>query len=117
MILRILLYAAVALLAPALLPGVKVRSGKTALVIAIVFTLLNALLGPLVASLLALITLPAIVLTLGLFALLLPTLINATLLWLTSSLLDDFELDGCLPAMLMGFCFALVGLVTGGYSH
>ncbi|MFT4543540.1 MAG: putative membrane protein [Planctomycetota bacterium] len=116
MITRLVLYAVVAFMAPQVLSGIRVKTGKAAVLIALVFTVLNAIIGPLLTVILTMISLPAIVLTLGLFALIIPAIINAALLMLTGGLLDDFELDGCFPACLMGFLFALVGFVTGSVS-
>jgi putative membrane protein len=75
-----------------LFPGVDIDGGVTTLfAISAVFALLNVFLG----SILRLLTFPLIVLTLGLFALVL----NAILFLVTAGLFDSFEIDGLLTAI------------------
>src|SRR3569623_501579 len=76
------LTATVLLLARAL-PGFHIRTSGTALLVAIVFSLLNWACGWFIKVLLFL---PAI-LTLGLLFLLLPLIVNAVVLWLTDKVL------------------------------
>jgi putative membrane protein len=72
-------------------PGiVRVRSSGAALVVAIVFSVLNFFLG---WFLRAVLFVPS-VLTLGLLFAFVPFLVNATLLWLTDKLMASFELRG-----------------------
>ena len=77
------------------------------LAIALVFTVVNALLRPL----LKFVTCPVIILTLGLFTL----VINAVLFWLTGwlgQLFDiGFSVNGWLPALLGGLVVGLVSMV------
>jgi putative membrane protein len=78
---------AVALLAVAyLLPGIAVASFGSALIAALVLSLLNTLVKPI----LVLLTLPITVVTLGLFLLVL----NALLFWFAGSVLRGFQVDG-----------------------
>lgn len=78
-------------------------------VVALVFGLLNALLRPL----LYLLTCPLVILTLGLFGL----VINAMLLGLTSSLADQlgisFHVDGFWPAFWGGLVISITSTVLG----
>jgi putative membrane protein len=92
------------LLLAKLLPGVRVNNWRGAAMVAVVFGLLNLVVGWLVkAALAALLFLPAI-LTLGLAWLAVPFLANALLLWITDKLLDAFELrDG--KALLISAAF------------
>ncbi len=69
--------------------SVKVKSWGTAVVVAIVFSVLNVLLGWLIRVALFL---PAI-LTLGLLFLFVPFIVNTILLWLTDKLLGSFEIE------------------------
>jgi putative membrane protein len=71
-----------------LLPDVRVKSAGTALVVAVVFSLLNFFLGWLIKVALFV---PAI-LTLGLLFLILPFVVNTILLWLTDKLIEAFEI-------------------------
>jgi putative membrane protein len=66
-----------------LLPGIQLRNFLTALVVAIVLGLVNAIIRPI----LVLLTLPINILTLGLFTL----VINGLLVLLVSALVPDFE--------------------------
>jgi putative membrane protein len=77
------------LLLARLLPSVKVKSMGSAIVVAIVFSVLNVLLGWLIRAFLVL---PAI-LTLGLLFLFIPFIVNTVLLWLTDKILGSFEIE------------------------
>ena len=67
------------------LPGIYVSGYGTAVGVAIVYGIINVTLG----TVFKILSIPLIVLTLGLFLL----VINAFLLWLTDKLFDDFEID------------------------
>jgi putative membrane protein len=87
-----------------LLPGVRIRSMSTAIVVAVVFSLLNFFLGWLVKV--ALIV-PAI-LTLGLLFLILPFIVNTFMLWLTDKLLTAFEIDSVGSLLVSSLVITLV---------
>lgn len=72
--------------------GVEIDSFNTALITAIVLGILNALLNPI----LQLLALPLTVLTLGLFAL----VVNAVVFNLAARVVDGFEIEGALGALL-----------------
>jgi len=55
------------------------------------------------------VSIPAIILTLGAFTVVIPTLVNAVLLRVVDALLEDFELSGWVAALGMGLLFALGG--------
>lgn len=84
-----------------LLPGVHVKSFGTALGVAAVYGIFHALLF----RLLAFFTLPLVVLSLGVFLL----VINAFLLWLTDLLIEDFKIDGPLWTLLASLLISVVG--------
>lgn len=86
-----------------LLPGIKVRNFPTALLVALVFAILSALLR----GLLVLLTLPLVLLTLGLFII----VINAFLLWVTSRLVKGFEVMGIGPLLLGTLLISLIDLI------
>ena len=67
------------------LPGVYVESYGTAVLVAIVYGLINVTLG----TILKLLGLPFIIITLGVFL----VIINSFLLWITDELLEDFEIE------------------------
>jgi len=85
---------------------VRVKSVGSAFLVAVVFSVLNVLLGWLIRAFLFV---PA-VLTLGLLFLFIPFIVNAVLLWLTDKLLAAFEIQttGALLASA-----AVVTLVNG----
>ena len=58
-------------------------------------------------------SIPFVIVTLGLFGILIPVFINTVLLKLTDELMTDFELRGWTPAFLMGILFAIGGILTG----
>ena len=77
------------LLLERLLPSVKVKNLVSAVLVAIVFSVLNFFLGWLIRAFLFV---PAI-LTLGLLFLIMPFIVNAVLLWLTDKLMRSFEIE------------------------
>ena len=76
----------------------------TYLWIGLIFGVVNAIVGPV----LRLLSLPFVVLTLGLFLL----VINAALLGLTAALTDRLTIDGFVTALLGGLILAVAGWVA-----
>ena len=74
--------------------------------VGIVFGVLNALVKPV----LTLFSLPVILLTLGLFYL----VINAVILWLTAALVPILSVSGFVPALLGSLVISVVNWVLGG---
>jgi len=98
---RLLVNAAALWVATALVPGVAYRGGSLPFLgVALVFGVVNATLGP-VAKIL---TFPLIILTLGVFAL----VINGLMLWLTSSLSEVLGLGFHVRGFWAAFFGALV---------
>jgi putative membrane protein len=85
--------------------GVVVGSFTAALVAAFVIGLLNTVVKPI----LVILTLPATILTLGLFYFVL----NALMFWAAGALLDGFEVKGFLPALLGSLVYSLCQLAIG----
>ncbi len=100
MILTLLLRSLVVFLIAEFLPAVRVKSFGVAVLVAVVYSVLNFLLFWVITILLF----PLQLLTLGLFSL----VINAFLLWLTDALIDDFEIDG------FGWTFIAAVLISIG---
>jgi putative membrane protein len=98
-------WAALALsfwVATALIPGIDVKGGFTTyLWVALLFGLLNATLG----SLLKLLTLPAVILTLGLFL----VVVNAAMLMLVARWNDKLEVENFWSAI---FAAIIISVVT-----
>lgn len=100
-LLRLLVAAAAFWIAAALLPGVDVRDGAVNyLVIAVIFGIVNALVGPV----LRLITFPLTLVTLGLFRL----VVNAALLGITAALTSRLSIDGFLTAVLAALVISAI---------
>jgi len=98
-------WAALALsfwVATALIPGIDVKGGFTTyLWVALLFGLLNATLG----SLLKLLTLPAVIITLGLFL----VVVNASMLMLVARWNDKLEVENFWSAI---FAAIIISVVT-----
>lgn len=95
-----ILRAFVLLVTSYVVPGFKVDSLITALVVALVLGLLNVFLRPV----LILFTLPANILTLGLFTF----VVNALLLMLASVLVKGFRVDSFFAAVLASVVISVV---------
>ena len=88
-----------------LVNGVHVHGGFGSLLwIAVLFSVINAILGPL----LRLLSLPVVILTLGLFLL----VVNAALLAITAALTTDLDIDSFGAAVLGGFLIAFFSWVA-----
>lgn len=83
-----------------LLPGVKVESFLTAIVVAVVLGLLNTFIKPI----LIILTLPVTIITLGFFTL----IINTFLIILTSSLVPGFYLNSFWSAFIFSLLLWIV---------
>jgi putative membrane protein len=108
-VLRLVINALALAATAAMLPGIHIRDDRvmTLLVIALIFGLVNAILKPVVWVL----SCPLIVLTLGLFAL----VINGILLLVTDALSGSrFEVDGFGWAILGGLLVGLISTVLEG---
>lgn len=105
-----------------LLPSVRIRSAGTAVLVAIVFSVLNFFLGWLIRAMLFV---PAL-LTLGLLFFFVPFIVNTVLLWLTDKAIASFEirtLRGLLVSSLVitvvnGVFYApLLNAASRGYAY
>ncbi|MFP4163695.1 MAG: phage holin family protein [Chitinispirillaceae bacterium] len=82
-----LLFLSVAIfLVAKLLPAIHIKSFATAVVVAVVYSIINVVLGWLLRTL----ALPLTFLTFGLFKI----VINAVLLWITDLIIQDFKIKG-----------------------
>jgi putative membrane protein len=87
-LLHILALAATVLAIARFLPDVQVKGFGTAVIVAMVFSVLNFFLGWMIHAVLFL---PAL-LTLGLLFFFIPFIVNTAMLWLTDKLLAAFEI-------------------------
>ena len=99
-ILNILLLSLAIFAVAKILPGVRLKSFGTAIIVAIVYSIINFFLFGLITIL----TLPATILTFGLFIF----VINAFLLWLTDKLIDDFKIDNFLTTLIAAFLITII---------
>ena len=93
LIIDVLATAGLLLVLASALPGVRLKSYGTAVVVALVYGLLNFFLGTLVGWILFI----PMFLSLGLLGL----VINALMLWLTVKLIEDFEIDSVKTTLIM----------------
>ena len=110
LIIKLLITAAIAYLCSNFLSGIHVNNFSAALIFAVVFGLVNAIIKPILTFL----TLPISVVTLGLFLL----VINALMVLLTDKLMDSVKIDGFWWALLFSLILSfgtsvLEGLFTG----
>ncbi len=103
LILKWLLSALALLAVTYLYPGVQVSSFTSALIAAAVIGLLNMIVRPVLVVL----TLPVTIVTLGLFLF----VINALLFWAASGLLQGFNVNGFVAALIGSLIYSALGLV------
>lgn len=101
-----LLSAVAIIIAAYLLPGVHVSGFVTALIVAVVLSVINGFVRPV----LALLTLPLTIITFGLFYLVLNTL----LVMLAAAIIPGFGLDSFWWAFIFGIVMAIVHAVLSG---
>ena len=97
---NIILLSLAVFLVARLLPNIHLKSFGTAIVVALVYSLISYLIG----WLLLFLTLPAVILTFGLFKF----VINAFLLWITDKLLDDFKIEGFGTTLIAAFLITVI---------
>jgi putative membrane protein len=92
---------ALALLAlPYLFDSIKIDSFVTAMIVALVLGLVNAVIRPI----LVLLTLPVTILTLGLFIFVL----NGLMFWLVASFVEGFAVAGFWPAVFGAIAYSVI---------
>lgn len=103
-IIRLLITSALVVLLSSILPGIAVDGFVSGLWVAFVIGLLNAVLRPVLVFL----TLPATIITMGLFLF----VINAAIIMLSANLVDGFAVSGFWTALLFSivltFCQSLM---------
>lgn len=110
-------FAAALMLGANLMSTVHVKDWGTAFGAAAAFGVLNALLGWLITPLVTALSIPAIIVTLGIFALFIHTIVNMILLKLADAVVgDQFEIEsfGGLfgLALTLGFAGSVAGWLT-----
>ena len=98
---KLAVIAAAVWIVAAQVPGVQVQQGVTSyLLIAVIFAAVNVVVKPV----LKLLALPLLLVTLGLFLI----VINAAMLGLTAAFTDRLQLDGFVPAVVAALVISTV---------
>lgn len=105
-IIRLLLSALAVVICATILPGAHVDGYLMAIVVAGILAILNVLVKPI----LVLLTIPITILTLGLFLL----VINTVLVMLASWLVPGFDIDGFWWALIFSIVLSIINSVFGG---
>lgn len=108
LLISIIVNALSVMLAAYIIPGVRVDSFLTAVLVTVVMGFMNAIVKPI----LTILTLPITILTLGLFLF----VINLIILYLVDALISGFELGGVLPAILFAVALSLIGSITNSLA-
>ncbi|SDZ20132.1 phage holin family protein [Thermoactinomyces sp. DSM 45892] len=104
-IFRLLLNAVVIFLIAHFVPGISVGGAGTALAVALVLGLVNLFIRPIISFL----SLPIQILTLGLFTL----LINVGMLYLTAFIVDGFEIQNFISAIIASLIISVTSWIIG----
>ena len=99
LLIRILITAGLVLLTSNFMPGIQVVDFKISLIVAVVLGLLNVFIKPI----LIILTLPATIVTLGLFLF----AINAIIILICSSIVGGFEVDSFWTALLFSIILSV----------
>lgn len=100
LIIKLLLNAVAVIVIAKLLNGVNVDSYTTAIIVAVVLSILNLLVKPILIVL----TMPITIVTLGLFLL----IVNAFIILLADKLIDGFSVDGIWTAILFSVLLSIL---------
>lgn len=98
-----LLSALAIFIASEVIPGFNVDNFTTALIVALILGIVNAVIKPI----LVILTLPINILSLGLFTF----VINALMILLVDYLVTGFSVEGFLPALIGAFILWIISLV------
>ena len=100
---HILLLSVSIFLIAKMLPGVHIKSFFTSIIVAVVYSIVDFLLG----WLLTMLSIPFIFITLGLFTF----VINAVLLWITDKIIEDFKIDGIGQTLLAALLITILNSI------
>lgn len=108
-IINLLVSALVVFVLANVMPGVAISGYGSAIIVAVVIGLLNAIVRPI----LGILSLPINILTLGLFSF----VITAVIILLASAIMgNSFHVDGFWYALLFGVVLGIVNSVVGGFT-
>jgi len=97
---NILILSVAVFLVANVIPGIRMKNYVTAVIVAVVYSVINFLFG----WLLILLSLPFMIITFGFFKL----VINAVLLWATDKLIEDFKIKDFFTTFIAALCITLV---------
>ena len=104
-ILRWLILAGAVFATPFVVPGIAVESFLTAVIVAACLAFINLTIKPVIQVL----TLPINIITLGLFSL----VINGLFFWILAKLINGFDVDGFVPAIIGAFIVSVINWLGG----
>jgi putative membrane protein len=108
-LLQIALNGVAVLIAAYLVPGITYQGSLVyLLLVGLVIGLINLIVKPIVSFF----SFPLIIVTLGLFYL----VINGLMLYLAAALLDGLDVQGCVPAILGGLVIAIVNWLVRAFT-
>jgi putative membrane protein len=99
-LIKLLLSAIAVVIGAYVIPGVSVNGYVTALIVALIMSLLNVTVKPV----LVILTIPVTILTLGLFLL----VINVIIIYITAALISGFSVSGFFSALMFSLVVSLV---------
>ncbi|MBK7849905.1 MAG: phage holin family protein [Bacteroidetes bacterium] len=105
---RLFMSALAVIVTALILPGVHIDGALTALIVAAVLSLLNAIVKPILVFL----TIPITLLSLGLFLL----VINAGMILLVDKLVDGFHVQGFWTALFFSIILSLVTSIFSSFN-
>lgn len=107
-IVRLLLCGLIIMILPNYLKGITIDGYTTAIIVALVMSILNTFVRPI----LSLISLPITFLTLGLFSL----VISVCIVYLCDYLVDGFKVEGFLPPLILSFVISIANGAVGMFQ-
>jgi putative membrane protein len=102
-----LLSAAAFLGVSKLLPGFRIGSFGTALVVSAVYSILYVVLHFILFKVLWILTIPFVILSLGIIFF----VVNAVILWLTDRLVEDFDIDSTATLLMAAVLLTIVNWI------
>ncbi len=108
-LIRLLICGAVVYLLPNYLKGIYVDTFSTAFIVALVMSILNNFVKPV----LNLIVIPITIMTLGLFYF----VITVLMVYLCEYLIDGFRVEGFLIPLLFSFILSIVNSIVGAFQE
>ena len=102
-----LLSAAAFLAVSKLLPGFRIGSYGTALVVSAVYSILYIVLHFILFEVLWILTIPFVILTLGIIFF----VVNAVILWLTDRIVEDFDIDNTATLVIAAVLLTMVNWI------